>query len=100
MTTCFKKNRKKLCHVSAIYGPIGKHRNHFGGYGNAGEVKDKAAASKGSSLLIDATQYGYFKVLGKGVLPENRAFVVKAKLILKNAKKKIKENGGAIVLTA
>ncbi|PHT99351.1 60S ribosomal protein L27a [Capsicum chinense] len=86
MTTCFKKNRKKLGHVSAIYGHI--------------EVKDKAAASKGSSLLIDVTQYGYFKVLGKGVLPENQASMVKAKPILKNAKKKIKENGGAIVLTA
>lgn len=64
------------------------------------EVKDKAAATKGSAPVIDVTQYGYFKVLGKGVLPENQAVVVKAKLISKNAEKKIKEGGGAVVLTA
>ncbi|PHT37662.1 hypothetical protein CQW23_21235 [Capsicum baccatum] len=86
MTTCFKKNRKKLGHVSAIYGHIGKHRNHFGGHGNVGGMP--------------YYQHRQALVLGKGVLPENQASMVKAKLILKNAKKKIKENGGAIVLTA
>nr|XP_016512859.1 PREDICTED: 60S ribosomal protein L27a-2-like [Nicotiana tabacum] len=64
------------------------------------EVKDKAKSSNGAAPLIDVTQYGYFKVLGKGVLPENQAVVVKAKLISKNAEKKIKEAGGAVVLTA
>ncbi|MFX9848093.1 uL15 family ribosomal protein, partial [Acinetobacter baumannii] len=43
---------------------------------------------------------GYFKVLGKGLLPDGRAVVVKAKLVSKNAEKKIKEAGGAVVLTA
>ena len=62
------------------------------------EVKDKA--SKDNVPLIDVTQFGYFKVLGKGVLPENQPVVVKAKLISKIAEKKIKENGGAVVLTA
>ncbi|KAF3680772.1 60S ribosomal protein L27a-2 [Capsicum annuum] len=80
MTAHFKKNKEKCGYVSA--------------------VKDKAAASKGSAPLINMTQYGYFKVLGKGVLPENRVVVVKAKLISKNDEKKIKENGGAVVLTA
>ncbi len=61
-------------------------------------VKDKA--SKDNVPLIDVTQFGYFKVLGKGVLPENQPVVVKAKLISKIAEKKIKENGGAVVLTA
>ncbi|XVE85147.1 hypothetical protein DITRI_Ditri17bG0068500 [Diplodiscus trichospermus] len=40
----------------------------------------KAKANKDSAPLIDVTQFGYFKVLGKGVLPENQPIVVKAKL--------------------
>ncbi|KAL0357885.1 UNVERIFIED_CONTAM: 60S ribosomal protein L27a-2 [Sesamum calycinum] len=62
------------------------------------EVKDKA--SKDNVPLIDVTQFGYFKVLGKGALPENKPVVVKAKLVSKVAEKKIKEAGGAVVLTA
>ncbi|KAA0034278.1 hypothetical protein IC582_023250 [Cucumis melo] len=62
------------------------------------EVKDKA--SKDNVPLVDVTQFGYFKVLGKGVLPENQPIVVKAKLVSKIAEKKIKEAGGAVVLTA
>ncbi|BAT99487.1 60S ribosomal protein L27a-3-like [Vigna umbellata] len=64
------------------------------------EAKDKALKSKDTAPVIDVTQHGYFKVLGKGVLPENQPFVVKAKLISKIAEKKIKEAGGAVVLTA
>jgi large subunit ribosomal protein L27Ae len=45
------------------------------------------------------TQFGYFKELGKGILPTNQPVTVKAKLESKIAKKKIKEVGGAIVLT-
>ncbi|CAI9785141.1 unnamed protein product [Fraxinus pennsylvanica] len=62
------------------------------------EAKD--AASKDKVPVIDVTQFGYFKVLGKGVLPENKPVVVKAKLVSKNAEKKIKEAGGAVLLTA
>ncbi|OWM63792.1 hypothetical protein CDL15_Pgr006054 [Punica granatum] len=43
--------------------------------------------------------FGYFKVLGKGVLPEQQPIVVKAKLVSKTAEKKIKEASGAVVLT-
>ena len=43
------------------------------------EVKD--TASKDNVPLIDVTQYGFFKALGKGVLPPNQPLVVKAKLI-------------------
>ncbi|KAK9684755.1 hypothetical protein RND81_10G229700 [Saponaria officinalis] len=50
--------------------------------------------------MVDVTQFGFFKVLGKGVLPENQAVVVKAKLISKIAEKKIKVNGGVVLLTA
>ncbi|CDY23493.1 BnaC06g24620D [Brassica napus] len=117
MTTRFKKNRKKRGHVSAGHGRIGKHRKHPGGRGNAGGMhhhrilfdkyhpgyfgKDvKAKSTKDKVPLIDVTQHGFFKVLGKGHLPENKPFVVKAKLISKTAEKKIKEAGGAVVLTA
>ncbi|MBA0798731.1 hypothetical protein Gohar_009291 [Gossypium harknessii] len=31
--------------------------------------------------MIDVTRFGYFKVLRKGVLPENQPVVVKAKLV-------------------
>jgi large subunit ribosomal protein L27Ae len=63
-------------------------------------VKDKASKSKNVAPVIDVSQFGYFKVLGKGVLPQNQPVVVKAKLISKIAEKKIKEAGGAVLLTA
>ncbi|CAN6896607.1 hypothetical protein Bca4012_094549 [Brassica carinata] len=65
------------------------------------DAKAKAKAGKDNKVpMIDVTQHGFFKVLGKGHLPENKPFVVKAKLISKTAEKKIKEAGGAVVLTA
>ncbi|KAL3824880.1 hypothetical protein ACJIZ3_020909 [Penstemon smallii] len=51
------------------------------------EVRDKA--SKDNVPLFDVTQFGYFKPV-----------VVKAKLVSKVAEKKIKEAGGAVLLTA
>ncbi|KAI3717806.1 hypothetical protein L1987_69651 [Smallanthus sonchifolius] len=62
------------------------------------DVKEKASGDK--APVIDVTQFGYFKVLGKGTVPASRPIVVKAKLISKTAEKKIKEAGGAVVLTA
>ncbi|KAF9625304.1 hypothetical protein IFM89_021243 [Coptis chinensis] len=62
------------------------------------EVKDKATID--NAPCIDVTQFGYFKVLGKGMLPENQLIVVEAKLVLKTAEKKIKEASGVVVLTA
>ncbi|GAB2224162.1 hypothetical protein Drorol1_Dr00004910 [Drosera rotundifolia] len=50
--------------------------------------------------LVDVTQFVYFKVLGKGVLPEGKPIVMKAKLVLKIAEKKIKAKGNTMVLTA
>ncbi|KAL2539573.1 60S ribosomal protein L27a-2 [Abeliophyllum distichum] len=65
------------------------------------EVKVQAQAQKGSAVpVIDVTHFGYFKVLGKGVLPPAQPVVVKAKLVSKIAEKKIKEAGGAVLLTA
>ncbi|KAK9214466.1 hypothetical protein WN944_006458 [Citrus x changshan-huyou] len=40
------------------------------------------------------------KVLGKGLLLENQLVVVKAKLVSKIAKKKLKKAGGSVVFTA
>jgi large subunit ribosomal protein L27Ae len=63
------------------------------------EVYEAAKASAGKAPLIDVTQSGYFKVLGKGVLPAV-PLIVKAKFFSKLAEKKIKEAGGACLLTA
>ena len=57
-------------------------------------AKDKSVAP-----VIDVTKYGIFKVLGKGELP-NQPVVVKARFVSKLAEKKIKDVGGAVVLTA
>ncbi|PWA73439.1 Ribosomal protein L15, conserved site-containing protein [Artemisia annua] len=62
------------------------------------DAKEKSYADK--VLVVVVTQFGCFKVLGKGVVPLTHPMVVKAKLISKTAEKKIKENGGAVVLTA
>merc|ERR1711896_84547 len=53
-------------------------------------------AAKGAVPVIDVTQQGFFKVLGKGRLPK-QPVIVKAKFFSKAAEKKIKEVGGACV---
>jgi large subunit ribosomal protein L27Ae len=59
---------------------------------------DKAKDNKKAPVL-DVTKLGYFKVLGKGLLP-GLPIVVKAKYFSKEAERKIKESGGAALLTA
>lgn len=49
--------------------------------------------------VIDITRAGFFKLLGKGALP-NIPVIVKAKLISRQAEEKIKAVGGACILTA
>ncbi|CAI7992058.1 60S ribosomal protein L27a [Geodia barretti] len=49
--------------------------------------------------VIDVVQAGYYKVLGKGVLPK-QPVIVKAKFFSRKAERKIKEVGGACVLVA
>ena len=51
-------------------------------------------------LFLTSMLQGYYKVLGKGVLPADKPLVVKAKFFTQKAEKKIKEVGGACVLTA
>ncbi|URD83873.1 60S ribosomal protein [Musa troglodytarum] len=115
MTTRFRKNRKKRGHVSAGHGRIGRHAllpppsqqfllpavNVDRLWSLVPEAVANAAAKDGATApSIDVTQFGYFKVLGKGMLPPDRPVVVKAKLVSKIAEKKIKAAGGAVVLTA
>lgn len=63
------------------------------------EAIKAAEAQKGKALVIDVTQHGFFKVLGKGGLPK-LPVVVKAKFFSKLAEQRIKEAGGACVLKA
>ena len=62
-------------------------------------VQEEAKNKKDQTLQIDVTKFGFFKVLGKGLLPKVPV-VVKAKFFSKKAERKIKEVGGACVLTA
>ena len=62
-------------------------------------VYEKAKAGSDMAPVLDVTKLGYFKVLGKGVLPKI-PIVVKAKYFSKDAESKIKEAGGAVLLTA
>jgi len=59
------------------------------------ENKDKTDVAP----VLDVTQAGFFKVLGKGTLPK-QPIIVKAKFFSKDAEKKIKSVGGACILTA
>eukprot|EP00894_Picocystis_sp_ML_P001003 jgi/Pico_ML_1/51520/g2541.t1 len=63
------------------------------------EVREQAAKNTSTAPVIDVTKYGYFKVLGKGTLPQ-QPLLVKAKFFSKLAEKKIKEVGGAVQLVA
>jgi large subunit ribosomal protein L27Ae len=57
------------------------------------------AATAEAAPVVDVTKLGYFKVLGKGALPD-KPMVVKAKFVSALAEKKIKAAGGAVVLVA
>ncbi|CAH0484329.1 unnamed protein product [Peronospora farinosa] len=64
------------------------------------KTKEQAEKAKdGKAPVIDVTKAGFFKVLGKGRLPEVPV-IVKAKYFSAEAEKKIKAAGGACLLTA
>ena len=65
------------------------------------ETRKKYAGAKAGDKvpIIDVNAAGYFKVLGKGVLPK-QPMIVKAKYFSKDAERKIKAVGGACVMTA
>lgn len=63
------------------------------------EVREQAKSKKDQAVQVDVTKFGYFKVLGKGQLP-NVPIVVKAKFFSRIAEQRLKKVGGAAVLTA
>ena len=63
------------------------------------EARKNATKDPKKAVVIDVVKAGYFKVLGKGKLP-NIPLVVKAKLFTPTAEKRIRETGGACVLRA
>jgi large subunit ribosomal protein L27Ae len=65
----------------------------------AGEgVYEAAKNGAGKAPVIDLVSLGYFKLLGNGQI--NVPVIVKAKFFSKLAEQKIKEAGGACLLTA
>ena len=62
-------------------------------------VYEKAKGGDTKVPVIDVTKLGYFKVLGKGHLPQI-PLVVKARYFSLDAEKKIKAAGGACQLCA
>eukprot|EP00999_Lentomonas_sp_LEN2_P001416 NODE_2454_length_567_cov_123.502273_g2404_i0.p1 GENE.NODE_2454_length_567_cov_123.502273_g2404_i0~~NODE_2454_length_567_cov_123.502273_g2404_i0.p1 ORF type:complete len:147 (+),score=31.23 NODE_2454_length_567_cov_123.502273_g2404_i0:103-543(+) len=64
----------------------------------AEEDRAKFAKSK-EAPIIDCLSHGYYKVLGKGNLPEQPC-VVRAKFFSRRAEEKIKKIGGACELVA
>lgn len=63
------------------------------------EIRHKQKNDKEKAPVLDVTENGFFKVLGKGRLP-NQPIIVKAKFFSKGAEKKIRATGGACILTA
>ena len=63
------------------------------------QTRLKYADSEGKAPVIDCSRAGFFKVLGKGVLPK-QPVIVKARFFSRRAEEKIKAVGGACVLTA
>lgn len=65
-----------------------------------GEEKREACAKDTSKApCIDLTDFGIFKLLGKGQLP-NQPIVIKCRYVSKLAETKIKAVGGAVQLVA
>jgi len=64
------------------------------------QVLTEAKSRKdGKAPIIDVTNYGFSKVIGRGNLPKVPV-VVRAKFFSKGAEKKIKDVGGAVELRA
>merc|ERR1712086_1244408 len=62
-------------------------------------TETRNASTESHAAVIDVVKSGYFKVLGKGGLP-NTPCVVKAKEFTKLAEKRIRAAGGVCVLVA
>eukprot|EP00756_Hemistasia_phaeocysticola_P024950 Hpha_TRINITY_DN15980_c0_g1::TRINITY_DN15980_c0_g1_i2::g.73880::m.73880/K02900/RP-L27Ae, RPL27A; large subunit ribosomal protein L27Ae len=60
--------------------------------------EDKKAATGDKVPVLDLTSKGIFKVLGKGFI--TKPCIVKARFVSRIAEKKVKDAGGAFVVTA
>jgi large subunit ribosomal protein L27Ae len=67
--------------------------------GGDAALEQAKAAKKGSAVVIDLNQLGYFKLLGKGNIPQVPV-IVKVRYVSEEAEKKVKAAGGAVQLTA
>jgi ribosomal protein L15 len=63
------------------------------------EVLAKARKGGKEVPVIDVVAHGYYKVLGKGRLPQV-PFILRTKYVSDDAEKKIKAAGGAVELIA
>merc|ERR1719240_825355 len=106
------------------HGRVGRHRKHGGGRGNAGgmhhhrimmekyqptinldkiwslvSAETRAQSKESNAAVIDVVASGYFKVLGKGGLP-NIPCIVRAKEFSAIAERRIRAAGGVCVLVA
>merc|ERR1711965_956312 len=63
------------------------------------QMRTHYATKTDKAPVIDCVQAGYYKVLGKGKLPE-QPVIVKARFFSRRAEEKIKAVGGVCVLTA
>eukprot|EP00794_Sanderia_malayensis_P018233 gene18233-20052_t len=63
------------------------------------QTRTNYADKKDKAPVIDVVQAGYYKVLGKGILPK-QPVIVKAKFFSRTAEEKIKAVGGTCVLMA
>merc|ERR1739844_70128 len=70
------------------------------GYGvDETQTRTKYAGQTAKAPVIDCSRAGFYKVLGKGVLPK-QPVIVKARFFSRIAEEKIKAVGGACILTA
>lgn len=63
------------------------------------EVQKQAASMKDKLPVVDVTKYGYFKVLGKGRLPE-QPMIIKSRYFSELAEQRIKAAGGVCIVSA
>merc|ERR1712137_476431 len=62
------------------------------------QTRTKYAGQTAKAPVIDCSRAGYYKVLGKGVLPK-QPVIVKARFFSRIAEEKIKAVGGACILS-
>merc|ERR1712050_381712 len=105
-TARLRKTRKLRGEVCMGYGRVGKNRTYAPTVNVdklwsllSAEAQKKYTNDKALAPVIDVTKAGYWKVLGRGRMPQ-MPVVVKAKEFSQHAERRIKAVGGAYVLVA